>query len=509
MRLRPETWRLRVFWWTHVVVAAGLGLFGSVLAVLVSLVLLVDATTVSTCGSVNPTPPNFEAPPYAHDPEARAREFVQAMANDDFQAAYEMLAVEQWDADSLCPFDLEGFWRKVTGGGDVKLVAVNQSDSAFFAPIFNFLEVPLWVTLESAQGHRDVHLEVRLHADGRIAGYEINSLMTEVGADRTFPPPPYAEPDTFEETEVQVGQAPWELKGTITVPVGSGPFPAVVLMGARDRDGTGSTAKLLRDEAWGLATHGVASLRFDRRTYAHALATARQESFTIDDELVDDTLAAVQILRRTPRIDPLRIYVHGSSLAGFAAPMAGLRDPTIAGLIIATAPSGMLSDWALRQRQFRTDLHGDVTAFDQRAIRASKARADAISAWVTRREAPRDLSVHRSYYAHMGRYRPEDAAYRLLMPIFVISVDRDRIVPAEDAETWIESLRYRPNVAFRLYRSHNHSLMDEREITESSSVTGEYSSWSIISDIATWIEGEWPDRWCADQEAWYAGCRGG
>ena len=47
--------------------------------------------------------------------------------------------------------------------------------------------------------------------------------------------------DSFDETEVVVGQAPWELGGTLTVPRGHGPHPAVVLVhgsGYADRDVT-------------------------------------------------------------------------------------------------------------------------------------------------------------------------------------------------------------------------------------------------------------------------------
>ncbi len=509
VRLRPTNWLHLAAWWTHVVVAVGLGLFGVAITVLVSIVLIFDAVTTTACESATPAPPNFTVDPFAFDPEARARKFVRAMADDEFQAAYEMLAPEQWGADSLCSAGLEGFWQTVASEGDTTLVAVDLSDQPFFGAMYNRLDLTLRLTLATPEGPREIHVELNLLSDGRIAGYRVNEAMGELDRATGFPPPPYAELDNFEDFEVVVGQAPWELPGIITIPVGSGPFPAVVLAGGKDLDGTGVMTKLSRDEAWGLATRGVASLRFDRRTHAHALETARQQEFTIDDELVDDTLAAVEVLRRTPRIDPARVYVSGVSLAGFAAPMVGLRDPSIAGLIIAVAPSGLLHDWVWRHSQYRLGLDGDVTALDQGSIRSAKALSESISAWVAGGAAPRDIAVKRSYYAHLSTYRPEDAAYRLPMPIFVISVERDRTVPPEDAETWIESLRLRRNVAFRLYRGHTHALVNELSLTKSSSDMGVHMSWDVISDMATWISGQWPDRQCADQEAWNAGCRGG
>lgn len=509
MRLRPGTWWLRISWWTHVAVATGFGLFGGLVAVLVGVVLFVDARTVTACEAASRAQPDFAAPPFAYDPEARAGEFVRAMADSEFQVAYEMVAPEQWGSDSLCSAGLETFWRMVDREGGAKLLALDLADQPFFGAMYNRLDLTLRLTLATPEGPRKVYVEIKLVSDGRIAGYRVNEAMGDLDTAAGYPPPPYAELDNFEEFEVVVGQAPWELPGIITIPVGSGPFPAVVLTGGKDRDGTGVVTKLNRDQAWGLATRGVASLRFDRRTHAYALETARRNEFTIDDELVDDMLTAVRTLRRTPRIDPERIYVSGGSLAGFAAPMVGLRDPTIAGLIIAVAPSGLLHDWVWRHSRFRRSLDGDVTVAVQRSTQAAKALSDSISAWIAGGAAPQNVAVHRSYYAHLGTYRPVDAAYRLQIPILVISVGRDRVVPPEDAETWIASLDLRRNVAFRLYPGLNHALVDELRAAASNSDTGRHTSRDVVSDMATWIHGQWPDRLCANQEAWIAGCRGG
>ncbi len=509
MRLRPGSWALRVSWWTHVVMAAGLGLFGSGLALLVALVLLTDAVTTPACEAATPTQPDFEAAPFAFDPESRAIAFVQAMASDEFQDAYEMLAPEQWGADTLCAYSLEGFWHTVTEDGEASLIAASQSDRALFAAMYNRLEIPLRLTLDTAQGQRDVHLDVSVLPDSRIVGFEIDRAKTEAGTVQVYPAPPYAEIDAFEETEVVVGQAPWELRGVLTVPLGPGPFPAAVLLGAGDRDGTGSTTKLFRDLAWGLATRGVATVRIERRTHAHGLASARQPGFTIDDELVDDALAAIRFLRQTPRIDPGRTFVFGGSHAGYAAPRIAQRDPTIAGLIIATAPSGTLHDFVRRHMRRKVGLDSEVTENEKRHVAAVDANTAALGAWLSGREAPLDISVRRAYYSHLGMYSPETIARDLPIRLFILAVEWDHIVPPEDAETWIELLRQRRDVAFRLYRGHDHALMNVSELAESGQPQGGHMSRSVVTDIAAWIHGDWPDRWCADQEAWYAGCRGG
>ena len=89
--------------------------------------------------------------------------------------------------------------------------------------------------------------------------------------------PPYAKPAALQEREVQVGVGEWALPGTLTMPVGDGPFPAVVLVhgsGPNDRDETIGPSKPFCDLACGLASRGVAVLRYEKRTKQHVAKLA-------------------------------------------------------------------------------------------------------------------------------------------------------------------------------------------------------------------------------------------
>lgn len=66
----------------------------------------------------------------------------------------------------------------------------------------------------------------------------------------------------------------WELNGKLTLPAGQeGPFPAAILIhgsGPSDMNETVGGCSPFRDLAVGLARQGIAVLRYDKRTFAHA-----------------------------------------------------------------------------------------------------------------------------------------------------------------------------------------------------------------------------------------------
>ena len=142
--------------------------------------------------------------------------------------------------------------------------------------------------------------------------------------------PTYVKTDSFREKEVTIGTNEWALPGTLTTPVGNGPFPAVVLVhgsGPNDRDETLGPNKPFKDLAGGLASKGVAVLRYEKRTKQHPSKLASIPKFTVKDEVIDDALAAVDLLRKTEAIDAKRVFVLGHSLGGMLVPRIGRLDP--------------------------------------------------------------------------------------------------------------------------------------------------------------------------------------
>ena len=114
------------------------------------------------------------------------------------------------------------------------------------------------------------------------------------------------------------------LGGTLRMPLGAGPFPAVVLLadaGAAGRsDGTYSLLAALADY---LTRQGLAVLRLDDRGQGRSAAVASANSGT---ELVADAQSALNFLRTRPGIDPMRVgllgHGEGANVALLAAAQA-------------------------------------------------------------------------------------------------------------------------------------------------------------------------------------------
>src|SRR4051812_15353230 len=194
----------------------------------------------------------------------------------------------------------------------------------------------VYVTCEFEKTLLDI--KVIFDQSRRIAGLFFVPTIEEL-------PAKYIKPGTFTEKEVTVGTPVGALPGTLTLPNGPGPFPAVVLVhgsGPGDRDETVGAVKPFRDLALGLASNGIAVLRYDKRTnlYAEKLGT----HFTVKEETIDDALAAVDVLRKQDNIDKKRVFVLGHSLGGMLVPRIAKLDQNIAGFVIMAGPTKPLED---------------------------------------------------------------------------------------------------------------------------------------------------------------------
>jgi uncharacterized protein len=120
------------------------------------------------------------------------------------------------------------------------------------------------------------------------------------------------------------------LSGTLVLPSGKGPHPALIRI-----QGAGPQTRRNAYDGW-FAYHGVAYLSFDKRGTGKSAGDWREAGIS---ELADDVLAAVRFLRQRNDIDPDQIGIEGDSEGGWIAPAVATRDPRIKFIVIWAGPA--------------------------------------------------------------------------------------------------------------------------------------------------------------------------
>jgi len=120
-----------------------------------------------------------------------------------------------------------------------------------------------------------------------------------------------------------------ELSGTLLVPSGTGPFPAVVFL-----PGSGPHVRAgFKPYADEFAKLGVASLFYDKRGSGESKGSWVTSSL---DDLANDAVAAVTLLKGMKEIDSTRIGFWGVSQGGWVAPLAASKMGNAAFLIVVS-----------------------------------------------------------------------------------------------------------------------------------------------------------------------------
>ncbi|WP_184722548.1 alpha/beta fold hydrolase [Caulobacter sp.] len=261
------------------------------------------------------------------------------------------------------------------------------------------------------------------------------------------PPFPYRAQDvTYANPASGLG-----LAGTLTLPPGQGPFPAVLLItgsGAQDRDETifGHKPFLLLADA--LTRRGVAVLRVDDRGMGGSAPPAADA--TLDDQL-SDVAASLAWLRGRPEIDKARVGLLGHSEGGTLAIRAAAADPKVAFVTLLAAPGVRGGDLIVSQVGTILGASGapasaigtaqtlqrqlmDVVASPQDEASA----AAALNAIFDRNGAPAGALQRQTqlkpllspHYRSFVRFDPRADLGRIRVPVLAVGGGKDTQVPA-------------------------------------------------------------------------------
>jgi dienelactone hydrolase len=410
------------------------------------------------------------------DPAALATQALDRLDAGDY-AQVEALFGPQMAA--AVPADkLKAVWEslpaqagKATGRGEASVST--QGDVAL-------VQVPLH--FEKAE----LVAKFAIGGDGKIAGFLVQPAQVAT------PAPAVADDAAIVEREFPVGDGERALPGTLALPKGDGPFPAVVLVhgsGPHDRDETIGPNKPFLDLARGLAAQGIAVLRYEKRTKARPQDFAGG-AFGVDDETTFDAVLAVDALRKTDGVDPKRVFVLGHSQGGLMAPRVAALSGHVDGLILLAAPARPLLDILIEQNRRLAVLDDGKT---------SDAERDAINALIAQVRVARDpatdpmakgpMGLSAGYWRSIDSVDPVAEAKRVNLPMLVLQGARDIQVVDADWQAWKGAFHDDPKVTFKLYDSLNHlAIAGEGEGSLAEYQRPGHVDPKLIDDVASWIK---------------------
>jgi dienelactone hydrolase len=428
------------------------------------------------------------------DATAHARALLDALLKEDYDAASK-------DFDEAMkknvPTDkLKEVWKSVLRqSGPFKSVVATNVEARGRAQV-----VTLTCQFEKAA------IDVNVAVDGK----EVIGLNIRPNAKVGYKAPDYVKADAFREVEVTVNPGEWELPGTLTLPKGDGPFPAVVLVhgsGPHDRDESVGPNQPFRDLAGGLASKGVAVLRYEKRTKQHGFKLVKQNlAYTIKEEAVDDAAAAAALLRARKEIDPKRVYVLGHSLGGHLAPLIAGRDGELAGLILLAGNSRPLTDLVPEQYDYLLSLLENASDEEKKQVEDFakqladfKKQAADTKKTVARLKDPKleetspsteqILGAPVSYWVSLREYDAAATAAKVKAPVLVLQGERDYQVTMTDFDGWKKALKGHDNVRFKAYPKLNHLFAEgEGKSRPTEYQQAKHVSAEVIDDIADWIK---------------------
>lgn len=418
-------------------------------------------------------------------PGGRAKQLVDALQKKDYAAAATHFSDK---LKKLLPGDaLAKVWGQVIGAvGELKKSGAARPEKVDGEQL-------VFVPCEFAKGKFD--LRVTFDKEGRITGFNLQPPKSTA----ISKPPPYVRADAFTEVEVTIGaDSDWPLPGTLSVPKGKGPFAVVVLVhgsGPHDRDETIGPSKPFRDLAQGLASQGVAVLRYVKRTQRHgAKMMEKTPALTVKEEVTDDVTAAVALLRSRKEIDPARVFVLGHSLGGYVAPRIAAADPRLAGIIVMGGNSRPLEDLLEEQYPYLWGLEGKTPDEVKKLLEGLKAKTARVRAKDLPADAPAKdlpLGLPASYWRDLRGYDPAATAAKLKQPVLVLQGGRDYQVTMTDFEGWKKALTAHKDATLKSYPTLHHLFIEGKgkgKATPAEYAVPGHVAKEVVDDVAAWVK---------------------
>lgn len=300
-------------------------------------------------------------------------------------------------------------------------------------------------------------------------------------------------PDGIKEIEMDLSISEGrKLPGILTFPQNGSNFTCVVLVhgsGPNDMDETFYENKPFRDLAWGLAERGIATYRYDKITKVYQNDLAKDYKLTLDDEVVNDAVDAVDMLLNINNINKDKIYLLGHSLGGYSIPRIAKKSINSAGYIIMAGNVRGIDELIKEQYDYLVNLDGVISTEEQLQIDALEIELKKIKNINSLDSKTIVLGAYKEYWKDLKSYNPIKLAKEISKPVLVIQGERDYQVTITEYNLWKGAFGNVDNWNFCLYPDLNHLMIKgEGKPNPSEYMIKGNIDKKVINDIVKWVD---------------------
>lgn len=296
---------------------------------------------------------------------------------------------------------------------------------------------------------------------------------------------------------------PYPLNGILTLPEEGSceteKYPAVVFVhgsGSSNMDEKVGRLTPFKDLAEGLAKHGIASIRYDKKSFAHGRKMLKsKELITVRNETIDDAILAAELLRQDPRIDVDRVFIIGHSMGGMLAPRIDAEGGNFRGLILMAGSPRRMEDILVEQtHEMMGGMNPLLKSIAGGQLRKLEKTFDGLYELSDEEAKNKKFGGGTTlyYFKEMGEHSPESYLRENQKPILIMQGGKDFQVKAQvDFRQYQEILRDHPDATFNLYDDLNHcfvpSVYGEIAKAKKEYAVEQHIGEIVIGDIAEWI----------------------
>ena len=248
------------------------------------------------------------------------------------------------------------------------------------------------------------------------------------------------------------------LNGTLLIPEKDNLKKLVIFVhgsGPNDRDEKANENKPFQDIAEGLYKKGIASYRFDKRTFSNP--ESFNDKSTIDDEVTNDVVNIISYFKNEPQFSGYEIIVLGHSLGANLMPRIANKSNQIDKIVMLAGNARPLQELILEQYNYLYSLN-PTEEFKTEIIKTETQvkflNSKAFNLEATNDKLPLNLSAY--YWKSALDYNPIKEVQKVKIPILILQGERDYQVTMVDFNLWKKALKNNKKASFISYPKLNH-----------------------------------------------------